>query len=240
MYPAVGSCGQVVTPAGRPRPGVFPPVSVSPRRPSPCPPPGAGGSTWPGSSWPAPRPSPRTARRAGSNAGPRRPATASSQTSMVPVNAPVTVHRCPFGRGPRPPSAAGRATTAASSPDRRPRRRRRPGRRRRTSRPRSGCCSSLTSFTQRAEPAVAAGCGRLGWRIRVTASQHRGEVRTVREFSVPARFTVGEHDNVVGSVFAHERDDPDHVIYSATDRRRHGPTSPAPRSPPKSVRPHWV
>src|SRR2546430_10293121 len=34
----------------------------------------------------------------------------------------------------------------------------------------------------------------------------------VREFSVPASFTVGEHDNIVSSVFSHERDDPDHVI----------------------------
>jgi long-chain acyl-CoA synthetase len=34
----------------------------------------------------------------------------------------------------------------------------------------------------------------------------------VREFSVPASFSVGEHDNVVSSVFSHERDDPDHVI----------------------------
>ena len=34
----------------------------------------------------------------------------------------------------------------------------------------------------------------------------------MREFSVPASFTVGEHDNIVSSVFAHERDDPDHVI----------------------------
>lgn len=35
----------------------------------------------------------------------------------------------------------------------------------------------------------------------------------MREYSVPASFTVGEHDNVVSSVFAHERDDPDHVIF---------------------------
>jgi long-chain acyl-CoA synthetase len=35
----------------------------------------------------------------------------------------------------------------------------------------------------------------------------------VREFSVPASFTIGEHDNIVSSVFAHERDDPDHVIF---------------------------
>jgi long-chain acyl-CoA synthetase len=34
----------------------------------------------------------------------------------------------------------------------------------------------------------------------------------VREFSVPATFTVGEHDTVVSSVFSHEADDPDHVI----------------------------
>jgi long-chain acyl-CoA synthetase len=34
----------------------------------------------------------------------------------------------------------------------------------------------------------------------------------VREFSVPASFTVGEHDTVVSSVFSHEADDPNHVI----------------------------
>src|SRR6476660_4261550 len=35
----------------------------------------------------------------------------------------------------------------------------------------------------------------------------------VRAFSVPASFTVGEHDNIVSSVFSNERDDPDHVIF---------------------------
>ncbi|HEX3283709.1 MAG TPA: long-chain fatty acid--CoA ligase [Mycobacterium sp.] len=35
----------------------------------------------------------------------------------------------------------------------------------------------------------------------------------MREFSVPASFEVGEHDNVVSSVYSHERDDPDHVIF---------------------------
>jgi long-chain acyl-CoA synthetase len=35
----------------------------------------------------------------------------------------------------------------------------------------------------------------------------------VRELTVPAVFTVGEHDNVVSTVFEHERDDPDAVIY---------------------------
>jgi long-chain acyl-CoA synthetase len=35
----------------------------------------------------------------------------------------------------------------------------------------------------------------------------------VREFSVPASFEVEEHDNIVSSVYEHERDDPDHVIF---------------------------
>ena len=35
----------------------------------------------------------------------------------------------------------------------------------------------------------------------------------MREFSVPASFTVGDQDNIVSSVFSHERDDPDHVIF---------------------------
>jgi len=35
----------------------------------------------------------------------------------------------------------------------------------------------------------------------------------VRQYSVPARFSVGEHDNVAAVVFEHERDDPDYVIY---------------------------
>jgi long-chain acyl-CoA synthetase len=35
---------------------------------------------------------------------------------------------------------------------------------------------------------------------------------TVREFSVPASFSVGEHDTIVSAVFSHEREDPDHVI----------------------------
>jgi long-chain acyl-CoA synthetase len=35
----------------------------------------------------------------------------------------------------------------------------------------------------------------------------------VREFRVPAPFTVGEHDNIVAAVFEHERNDPDTVIF---------------------------
>ncbi len=35
----------------------------------------------------------------------------------------------------------------------------------------------------------------------------------MREYSVPATFTVDEHDNIVSSVFSHERDDPEHVIF---------------------------
>jgi long-chain acyl-CoA synthetase len=35
----------------------------------------------------------------------------------------------------------------------------------------------------------------------------------VREYSVPARFSVGERDNIAAAVFEHERDDPSHVIF---------------------------
>ncbi|MDX1881775.1 long-chain fatty acid--CoA ligase [Mycolicibacterium sp. 120270] len=35
----------------------------------------------------------------------------------------------------------------------------------------------------------------------------------MREFSVPASFEVGERDTVVSSVYEHERDDPDHVVF---------------------------
>ena len=35
----------------------------------------------------------------------------------------------------------------------------------------------------------------------------------MREISVPASFEVGEHDNIVSSVYSHEREDPDHVIF---------------------------
>jgi long-chain acyl-CoA synthetase len=35
----------------------------------------------------------------------------------------------------------------------------------------------------------------------------------VREISVSAPFTVGEHDNIVSAVFDHERDDPDAVLF---------------------------
>ena len=36
---------------------------------------------------------------------------------------------------------------------------------------------------------------------------------TSREFTVPASFTVGERDNIVAAVYAHERDNPDLVIF---------------------------
>lgn len=35
----------------------------------------------------------------------------------------------------------------------------------------------------------------------------------MRQYSVPARFSVDERDNVAAMVFEHERDDPDHIIY---------------------------
>src|ERR1700741_4931796 len=52
--------------------------------------------------------------------------------------------------------------------------------------------------------------GRLGW---LEKSRYHSEATTVREFSVPASFEVGEHDNIVSFVYAHERDDPDHVTF---------------------------
>ncbi len=35
----------------------------------------------------------------------------------------------------------------------------------------------------------------------------------MRQYSVPARFAVGEHDHVAAVVYEHERNDPDYVIY---------------------------
>ena len=35
----------------------------------------------------------------------------------------------------------------------------------------------------------------------------------MRDFSVPATFTVGEHDSIVSSVYSHERDNPEHPIF---------------------------
>lgn len=35
----------------------------------------------------------------------------------------------------------------------------------------------------------------------------------MREYSVQPSFTVGEHDNIVSSVFTHEADDPNHVAF---------------------------
>ena len=35
----------------------------------------------------------------------------------------------------------------------------------------------------------------------------------MREYSVPARFSVGEHDNIAAMVYEHERDDPSFVIF---------------------------
>ncbi|KKC04583.1 AMP-binding protein, partial [Mycobacterium nebraskense] len=35
----------------------------------------------------------------------------------------------------------------------------------------------------------------------------------MREYSVPARFSVGEHDNIAAMVFEHEREDPSFVIF---------------------------
>jgi long-chain acyl-CoA synthetase len=65
-----------------------------------------------------------------------------------------------------------------------------------------------TSFTY---GTAAAALGRL--RSTKAEPLPASEAMTVREFSVPASFEVGEHDNIVSSVYSHERDDPDHVIF---------------------------
>ena len=61
----------------------------------------------------------------------------------------------------------------------------------------------------------------------------------MREYSVPARFSVGEHDSIAAMVFEHERDDPDFVIYQR-QIDGDGPTSRAPRRRSRFVLRHWV
>lgn len=39
------------------------------------------------------------------------------------------------------------------------------------------------------------------------------EVNRVSQYSAPAHFSIAEHDNIAATVFEHERDDPDFVIY---------------------------
>src|ERR1700722_8387767 len=51
-------------------------------------------------------------------------------------------------------------------------------------------------------------------RARPASQRRSNEVSTVRQYSVPARFSVGEHDNIAATVFEHERDNPDFVIYN--------------------------
>src|SRR5262245_19376993 len=58
---------------------------------------------------------------------------------------------------------------------------------------------------------AAATPGRLGCAESKAATTSEGT--TVREFSVPASFEVGERDDIASAVYSHERDDPDHVIF---------------------------
>ena len=51
-------------------------------------------------------------------------------------------------------------------------------------------------------------------------SPRSNEVIEVREYSVPARFSVGEHDNIAAMVFEHERRRPQLRHLSAPGRRR--------------------
>ena len=129
---------------------------------------------------------------------------------MVPVSAPVTVQRCPLSP---------RSSTTVN---------RRSGHQRRQL---AGSATALPTSTGSAATKVSSAiwmlfmayklhiCGPTaaeGWPTRLRrgkAAEYSREAKIVREFSVPATFTVGEHDNIVSSVFSHERDDPDHVIF---------------------------
>nr|WP_256736207.1 long-chain fatty acid--CoA ligase [Mycolicibacterium hippocampi] len=46
----------------------------------------------------------------------------------------------------------------------------------------------------------------------VEPPENHERASTVREFTVPASFTVNEYDSIASSVYSHERDNPDHVI----------------------------
>src|SRR6186713_2508615 len=133
----------------------------------------------------------------------------SSQTSIVPVTAPVTVHRCPI---------AARSSTTVS---------RRSGHhlcqlaRSATAAPTStGLAQTNVSsaiwmlfIAPRLSPrtSLAHRPGDEWGPTRLIGDQSHSQVATtdegaeiVREFSVPASFTVGEHDTIVSAVFTHE------------------------------------
>ncbi len=125
-----------------------------------------------------------------------------------PVDAPAMADG---RRDPRSPSDAGPATSVASSPGPPRPCRPPPGRPPRTSDRRPGCCSSPLA-SHMAPPCL------LGWSVANTATT--SEAKTVREFSVPASFEVEEHDNIVSSVYAHERERPRPRDLPAPRRRR--------------------
>jgi long-chain acyl-CoA synthetase len=52
-----------------------------------------------------------------------------------------------------------------------------------------------------------------------SGSAYGSSTHAVREFSVPADFTVDEHDSVVGVAFAHERDAPPPPVASVARAR---------------------
>lgn len=62
----------------------------------------------------------------------------------------------------------------------------------------------------------------------------------MREYSVPAPFTVGEHDNVAAVVFSHERDDPRHVIFQRLVDGAWTDVTCAEGRRPRSARRRWV
>ena len=58
--------------------------------------------------------------------------------------------------------------------------------------------------------------------------------------SVFPRRSVGEHDNVVSSVFEHERDDPDHVIFQRLVDGAWTDVTCAQAAAQIRARPHWA
>src|SRR5215212_267600 len=135
---------------------------------------------------------------------------------MVPVSAPVTVQRCPIS--PR----------SSTTVNRRSGHHRRQLARSPTALPTStgSAATKVSSATWMLFMAYKLHiCSSAGppWPTRLGTAKPRvvpasgrypsREATIVREYSVPATFTVGEHDNIVSSVFGHERDEPDHVIF---------------------------
>ena len=177
-----------------------------------------------------------TVRRAGNSAAPPRRATVPARSPWSRSARLPPSSGAPPRRGPRRLSTAGRATTAASS---------------------RGPPTALPTSAGSAATKVSSAIWMLFMAYKLHICRTPGparptrltigkaastcrEAKIVREYSVPASFTVGEHDNIVSSVFSHERDDPDHVIFQRLVDGAWTDVTCKRRRPTRSVRPHWV